>query len=95
MQGGGGQTGGVALVAEDDDLKVVPVRLGQPVTALRVEPPLQLVPLDDQGPRDQTVPFAEGGVADVHQERPPTGGVPRLLRGEPGKAGADAFQVGV
>ena len=62
------EAGGVALVADHHDPQIVAGRLGQPVVALRVEPPLQLVALHDQRARDGAVALPQRRVADVHQQ---------------------------
>lgn len=43
-------------------------RLWRPVAPLRIEPPFQLVTLDDQGAGDQAVLLAQRRVTDVDQQ---------------------------
>jgi hypothetical protein len=54
-EGGRGERGGVPLVADHDPVDVVRGGFLDAVRAQRVEPPLQVVALDDDGPRDLAV----------------------------------------
>ena len=93
MQGLGRQAGRVALVADHDDAQGVARGLGEAVAALGVEAPFQFIALDDVGAGDETVPFAQGGVTDVDQERVAgLGSLVGLPRFDPLVARPDAFQ---
>ena len=84
LQRRGGQAGGVALRAEDDDPQVIP-GLREPRGAGRVEPPLQHVALHDQRAGDLALGGPLGLRPDVDEHRPGRGLPPGLLRAQPGQ----------
>ena len=67
-EGGGGQAGAVALVADDDDTAVVARGLGDVVGTGGIEPPLEGVAIHHHGPRQLAVTPAVLGAADVHHQ---------------------------
>ncbi len=88
----GGPAGRISLVADHHHPQTVAHGLRGAMAALRVQPPFQLVPFDDQGPRDQPVPRPQFRVADVHEQRALLGRRLRLLRSDPLVSGPDPLQ---
>jgi hypothetical protein len=84
-QAGRGQAGGVALLAHDDDDTVGIAGFGQPVRAVGVEPPLEVVALNDQCTRDLTELGPLCRRADVDQQTAVTQDLPGLVRIDPGE----------
>src|SRR6266568_460650 len=87
-QGGCGEGGGVALGAHDDDLRIGPRERGNASLAARVQPPLQHVAPDDDGPRNLPLgdPLLQG--PDIDQRGAVGEDCERRLRTEPGQAAA-------
>jgi hypothetical protein len=67
-QGGSGQTGLVALVADDNDLPVFRRKCGVAIGAGGVQSPLEHIALDDRGSGKQTVPPLLGLRPDVDHQ---------------------------
>ena len=68
LEGRGGQTGGVSLVADDDDGQVV-MGDGQAGVAGWVQAPFEDVALDDDGAGDFALHVPVGLWADVDDDR--------------------------
>src|SRR5260370_617299 len=82
LQGCRREARGIALGAEDDDVRVV-AGLRQPGGRGRVETPFQDVALHDQGAGDLALGRALGGRADVDENRADADGALCLLRAQP------------
>lgn len=88
MQRSGSQARLIALVAQNNDVIIKPGRLRVAVGAIRIQPPLQNVPVDHERFGDRAITGDLRLSADVDEHRPGTHRLPCLNGSEPEQAAA-------